>query len=164
LSPILICNLSSPSGITTCTALHAIGGFRRQYCSRCTNSDNYTFFLYFQIFTSVFREILKGRGLYCVNRHMQPLLQHYLKGLLDPFVSALISIQIPFCSLQKEISYRKQSQKNPRNKRVLHAVFEYLRPACKRVIDCLLNYCKRYSNTLSSKLNAESVKCMQSRF
>ncbi len=34
-------NLSSPSGIATCTALHAIRRFRRQYCSRGSNSGKY---------------------------------------------------------------------------------------------------------------------------
>ena len=35
-------NLSSPSGIANCTALHAIGRFRRQYYIRCSNSAKYT--------------------------------------------------------------------------------------------------------------------------
>jgi hypothetical protein len=43
-------NLSSPSGIATCTTLHAIIRFRRQYCSRRCNSDKYTLLMYFQNF------------------------------------------------------------------------------------------------------------------
>jgi hypothetical protein len=39
-------NLRSPSGIATCTAVHAIRRFRRQYCSRGSNSDKYTLLLY----------------------------------------------------------------------------------------------------------------------
>ncbi len=45
LPPSFYFNLSSPSGIATCTALHAIRRFRRQYCSRCSNLDNYTLLL-----------------------------------------------------------------------------------------------------------------------
>ena len=46
LPPFLYFNLSSPSGIATCAALHAIRRFRRQYCSRGSNSDKYTLLLY----------------------------------------------------------------------------------------------------------------------
>jgi hypothetical protein len=54
-------NLSSSSGIATCTALHAIRRFRRQYCSRCSNSGKYTLLLYifliFLLFTERFFEV-----------------------------------------------------------------------------------------------------------
>jgi hypothetical protein len=53
--------LSSPSGIATCAALHAIRRFRRQHCSRSSDPDNFTFLLHFQNFSSVFRKILKGK-------------------------------------------------------------------------------------------------------
>jgi hypothetical protein len=46
-------NFSSPSDIATCTALHEIRRFRRQYCSRCSNSDKYTLLLYFLKFYSL---------------------------------------------------------------------------------------------------------------
>ncbi len=59
-------NLSSPSGIATCTSLHAIRRFRGQYCSRGSNSDKYTLLLYFLNVSSVFREIIKGKGLFHV--------------------------------------------------------------------------------------------------
>jgi hypothetical protein len=59
-------NLSSLSGIATCAALHAIRRFRRQYCSRCSNSDKYTLLLYFLDFSSVLTDILRGRELYHV--------------------------------------------------------------------------------------------------
>jgi hypothetical protein len=36
--------------------LHAICGFRRQYCSRRYNLNKYTFFLYFQNISSVLRQ------------------------------------------------------------------------------------------------------------
>jgi hypothetical protein len=55
-------NLSSPSGIATCTVLRAIRRFCRQHCSLSFDPDKFTFFLHFQIFSSVFREILKGKG------------------------------------------------------------------------------------------------------
>ncbi len=48
-------NLTSPNGIATCTALHAICRFRRQYCSRNSNRDKITFFLKFQNFSKVFK-------------------------------------------------------------------------------------------------------------
>jgi hypothetical protein len=43
-------NLSSPSGIATCTALHAICRFLRQYCSLRSNSDKYTFVCIFRTY------------------------------------------------------------------------------------------------------------------
>jgi hypothetical protein len=69
---------------------------------------------------------------------MQPLLQHYLKGLLAPFVSALRSIKFLFAVCEKRLATASKV-KNIREIKVLHAVFEYLPAACKRVIDCLLN-------------------------
>ncbi len=108
-------NLSSPSGIATCTALHANRRFHRLYCSRCSNSDKYTLLLYFLDFSSVLTDILRGRELIIsCNRLMQKLMLHYLKGLLAPFCSSSKRYQIPFCSLQKGIRYRMQNPKNPR--------------------------------------------------
>jgi hypothetical protein len=68
LPPFSYFNLSSFSVIATCTALRAIRRFRKQYCSRCSNSDKYTllWYYYFLNFSSVFREILRGRGLFHV--------------------------------------------------------------------------------------------------
>jgi hypothetical protein len=60
LPPFLNFNLSSPSGIATCTALSAIRRFRRQHCSRSSDPDKFTFLLHFLNFSSVFVEILKG--------------------------------------------------------------------------------------------------------
>jgi hypothetical protein len=80
------------------------------------------------------------------------------KRVTCPLCFSSKKYQIPFCSLRKRISY------NMRNKRVLHAVFEYLPAAFKRVTDCLLNYCKRYLNTLASELHAESADCMKSKY
>jgi hypothetical protein len=51
LPPFFSFYLSSPSGIATCAALHASRKFRRQHCSQRI----------FQNFSSVFREILKGK-------------------------------------------------------------------------------------------------------
>jgi hypothetical protein len=66
LPPFFSFNLSSPSGIANCTALRAIRRFRRQHCSRSSDSDKFTFLLHFQNFSSVFREILKGNELFHV--------------------------------------------------------------------------------------------------
>jgi hypothetical protein len=82
--------------------------------------------LSFLNFSSVFREIFKGKGLLC-NRHMQTLMLHYLKGLLVPLLFSSKRYQIPFCS------YRMQNPKNTRYKRVLHAVVGYL-PAASKVL------------------------------
>jgi hypothetical protein len=64
LPPFLNFNLSSPNGIANCTALRAICRYRRQHCSRSSDPDKFTFLLHFQNFSSVFREILKGKGLF----------------------------------------------------------------------------------------------------
>ncbi len=82
-------NLSSPSGIATWTALQAICRFLRQYCSRRSNSDKYTLILYFWFFSSVFREILRGRGLFHVTGTCNHLCYIIWKGCLLPFVLAL---------------------------------------------------------------------------
>jgi hypothetical protein len=74
-------HLSSPSGIATCTALRAIRRFRRQHCSRRFDPDKFTFLLHFLNFSSVFRENLKGKGLF----QIQANTKNYLKGLLTPF-------------------------------------------------------------------------------
>jgi hypothetical protein len=66
LPPFFYFNLSSLSGIATCIALRAICRFHRQYCSRRSNSEKYTLLWYFLNFSSVFREILRGRGLFHV--------------------------------------------------------------------------------------------------
>ena len=65
--------LSSPSGTATCTALRAIRRFRRQHCSRSSDPDKFTFLLHFLNFSSVFREIPKGKGFFHVagkNKHL----------------------------------------------------------------------------------------------
>jgi hypothetical protein len=106
-------NLSFPSSIATCTALHAIRRFRRQYCSRSSNTDKYIFFLYFQNFL-LFSE--RGKKLLYVT-HMQSLMMHYLKGLLAPFCFRSKRYRIPFCSVQKgirKIPFRANGMLNPR--------------------------------------------------
>jgi hypothetical protein len=109
--PAFFCsNLSCPSSITTCTALHAIRRFHRQYCSRSSNPDKYIFFLIFKIFL-LFSE--RGKEL-CNVTHMQTLMLHYLKGLLVPFYFRSERYRIPFCSVQKGIRYRMQNRQNPR--------------------------------------------------
>ncbi len=73
--------LSSPSGVATCTALHAIRRFRRRYFIRCSTSGKYTLLFYYCLnFSSVFRELIQGRGLF----HPTARCKH-----LRPFVSAL---------------------------------------------------------------------------
>jgi hypothetical protein len=108
LPPFFYFNLNSLGGIATCTALHAIRRFRRQYCSRCSNSDKYTLLLYFMNFSYVLRDILRGRGLF----HVTGLCKHLFERV--PFCSSSKSYQIPFCNLQKGIRYRMQNPKNPR--------------------------------------------------
>jgi hypothetical protein len=66
LPPILSFKFRYPSGMTACTALHAIRIFHRQYCSRSSDIDKFTFFLHFLNFSSVFRESLKSKGLFHV--------------------------------------------------------------------------------------------------
>jgi hypothetical protein len=68
---------------------------------------------------------------------MQTLLLHYLKGLLAPIVSALKGIKFLFASCQKGIATACKIQKIRENKRVLHALVEFLPAACKRVSDYL---------------------------
>jgi hypothetical protein len=114
LPPFFYFNLSSLSGIATCTALRAIRRFRRQYCSRCSNSNKYTSLWYFLNFSSVFREILRGRGLFHVTATCKHLCYIAWKGYLPPFWSSSKRYQISFCSLQKGIRYRMQNPKNPR--------------------------------------------------
>jgi hypothetical protein len=78
----LFFNLSSASGIATCTALRAIRRFRRQHCSRSSDSDKFTFLLHFQNFSSVFREILKGKGLFHVTGKYKNLFERVTFPLL----------------------------------------------------------------------------------
>jgi hypothetical protein len=60
------------------------------------------------------------------------------KRVTCPLCFSSKKYQISFCSLRKEISSASKVKNIPEVK-VLHAVFEYLPAACKRVIDCLLN-------------------------
>jgi hypothetical protein len=66
LPPLFSFNLRSPRGIATCTVLRAIRRFRWKHCSRSSDPDEFTFLLHFQNFSSVFREVLKGKGLFHV--------------------------------------------------------------------------------------------------
>ncbi len=136
-------NLSSLSGIANCTALRAIRRFRRQYCSRCSNSDKNTLLLYFQNFSSVFRKILRGRRLFHVTDTCEHLCYIVWKGSLPPFDPALKGIKFPFAACKKGLDTACKNQKIRENTRVLHAVVKYLPAACKRVADCLLSNCKR---------------------
>jgi hypothetical protein len=82
LPPFVSFDLSSPSGIATCTALRAIRRFRRQHCSRSTAPDKFTFLLHFQNFSSVFREILNGKGLFHVTAKYKTLFERVTFPLL----------------------------------------------------------------------------------
>ncbi len=136
-------NFSSLSGIATCTALRAIRRFRRQYCSRCFNSDKYTLLWYFMKFSSVFREILRGRGLFHVTAKCKHLCDIVWKDYFPPFDPALQGIKFPFAACKKGLDTACKIPKIRENTRVLHVVVEYLPAACKRVADCLWSYCKR---------------------
>jgi hypothetical protein len=96
LPPFFCFNLSSASGIAICAALRAILRFRRQHCRRSSDPDKFTFLLHFKNFSSVFRESLKGKGLF----HVQAKTKTYLKGSLSPFCFSSKRYQIPFCNLQ----------------------------------------------------------------
>jgi hypothetical protein len=82
LPPFLNFNLSSPSGIANCTALRAIRRFRWQHCIRSSDPDKFTFLLHFQNFSSVFREILKGKGLFHVTGKYKILFERVTFPLL----------------------------------------------------------------------------------
>ena len=110
-SSIFYFNLSSPSGIAICTALHAIRRFRRLYCSRGSNSDKYTLLLYiFWIFLMFYEILLEVEDCFM----QQAYAKGHLKGFLAPFCSSSKRYQIHFCNLQKGIRYRMQNPKNPR--------------------------------------------------
>jgi hypothetical protein len=68
---------------------------------------------------------------------MQTLMLHYLKGLLAPFCLSLKDIKFLFATCQKGLAPACKIQNIHENKRVLHAVVEFLPAACKRVADCL---------------------------
>jgi hypothetical protein len=68
---------------------------------------------------------------------MQIFMLHYLKGLLAPFVSALKVIKFLCANCQKGLATACKIQKIHENKRVLHAVLEFIPAACKRVSDYL---------------------------
>jgi hypothetical protein len=111
-------DLNSPSGIATCTALHAIRRFCRQYCSRTSNPDKYISFCIFRIFL-IFSE--RGKELLHVT-HMQSLMLHYLKGFLPPFVSGLQGIGFLFAVFKRGLDTAWKIEKIRENKNVLHAV------------------------------------------
>jgi hypothetical protein len=111
-------NFSSPSGIAACTHLHAICGFRRQYCSRRSNSYKFTVFSYFHNFSSLFRDIQR---IVSCNIDIKNLC--YLFAF---FIFRSKTYQIPF-------SYRRQN----RNIGEMIAAIANLPAACKRVADCL---------------------------
>ena len=121
LPPFFNFNFSSLSGIATCTALRAIRRFRRQYCSRCSNSDKYTLLWYFLNFYSVFREILRGRGLFHVTATCKHLCYIVWKGYFPPFDPALKGIKFPFAACKKGLDtackiqkIREIQERNPR--------------------------------------------------
>ncbi len=130
--------LSSLSGIATCSALHAIRRFRRQYCSQGSNSDKKHFnIVYFLNFSTVYRQILRGRGLFHVTGTCKHLCYIVWKGCLPPFFEALKDIKFLFATCQKGLATACKIQKIRENKRVLHAVVKLLPADCKRVADCL---------------------------
>jgi hypothetical protein len=111
LPPFFYFNLSSLSGIATCTALRAICRFCRQYCSRCSNSDKFTLLWYFLNFSSVFREISRGRELFHVTATCKHLCYIVGKGYLPPFDPALKGINFPFAACKKGLDTACKIQK-----------------------------------------------------
>ena len=77
--------------------------------------------------------MLRGRGLFNVT----DTCKHYLKGFLAPFVSALKGINFLFATCHKGLATACKIHKIRENKRVLHAVVEFLPAACKKVSDYL---------------------------
>ncbi len=121
--------------ISTCIALPALCRFRRQYCSRRSNYDKYTLFLYFLNFSQFSERFLKADDFFRKYAHANTsCMLHYLKRLCVPFSFSSERYLIPFYSLQREISYRMQNPKIHENKRILHAVVENLPAACKMVV------------------------------
>ncbi len=143
LPPFFYFNLSSPSGIATNAALHAIRRFRRQYCSRCSNSDKYTLLLYFLDFSSVLTDILRGSELYHVTDSCKNLCYIIWKGYFPPLVPAPKGTKFLFAACKKGLDTACKIQKILENQRVLHAVVEYIPAACRRVADSLWSCCKR---------------------
>ncbi len=111
LPPFLNFNFSSLSGIATCTAFCAIHRFRRQFCSRCSNSDKCTLLWYFLNFSSVFREIHRGRELFHVKATCKHLCYIVWKGYLPPFDPALKGIKFPFGACKKGLDTACKIQK-----------------------------------------------------
>jgi hypothetical protein len=97
-------NLSSPSGIATCTALYAIRRFRRQYCSRSSNQDKYTLLLY------IIKRFLEVEVCFMSQAHANTYVTLF-ERVPCPLLFKLKRYQIPFCNLPKGISYRMQNPK-----------------------------------------------------
>ncbi len=129
LPPFFNFNLSSLRGIATCTVLRAIRRFRRQYCSRWSNSDKYTLLLYFLNFSSVFKEIHRGRGLFHVTATCKHLCYIVWKGYLHPFHPALKGIKFPFAACKKGLDTACKIQKIHENTRMLHTANTFLQLA-----------------------------------
>jgi hypothetical protein len=78
--------------------------------------------------------MLRGKGLFNVTGTCK----NYLKGFLAPFLSSLKGIKFLFSTCQNGLATTcKIIKKIRENKRVLHAVVEFLPAACKRVSDYL---------------------------
>ncbi len=110
LPPFFYFNLSSPSGIATCMQFWDSAG---NIASHSLIQIKKTLLLYFLNFSSVFTDILWGRGLFHVKGPCKHLSYVIWKGYLAPFVPAPKGIN-PFCSLQKGIRYGMQTPKNSR--------------------------------------------------
>ncbi len=68
----------------------------------------------------IFNGSAKWLNIVLFNRQMKTPMLLYLKGLHAHFCFCSTRNQIPFCSMQKGISYHLQNQKICKNKSVLH--------------------------------------------
>jgi hypothetical protein len=102
----------------TCSALHAICGFRKQHCIRRSKPDKDTFFLYFDNFSSVFRDVHKGKVLF----HVTGICKHYCY-VFERFTCSLL-FQLKNVANSFFSTFKKghaKSKKIRGNKSVLHS-------------------------------------------
>jgi hypothetical protein len=100
--------------------LRAIRSFRWQIAAGALIQTNTTSFASFRIFLHFSWIGFHGKELVGLhNWQMKTPLLLYLKGLLGPFCFCSKRYLIPFCRMQKGISYCLKIQKNPRKQKCI---------------------------------------------